>query len=132
MRFKTTNSQLVGIVVLLDMALTEFRAETVQGEIIEELVNRVFIKLQNKAMQLYASPSGYNFTLSDLEAKAFWVFFQRMKLPSEDFDFEVTQIQSMFNQIDNKYARTKTGNYANRGLAQGASTRGLDSPTRQN
>lgn len=131
MRFKTTNSQLVGIVVLLDKALSEFRAETVQGEIIEELVNRVFIKLQNKAMQLYASPNGYNFTLSDLEAKAFWVFFQRAKWPDEGFGFEVNEIQSLFNQIDNKYARTKTGNYANRGLAQGASTRRLDSPPRQ-
>jgi len=132
MRYKSNESQLTSIVRILDDLITKYPAKTVGEEIIEELVNNVFIKLQKKANQLYANKNGWAFNLTTLEGKALWIYFQTTSMDTDKFPYEATQVQKLFTELDKEYARTKSKNHGDRTLAPGASKRRLDSPARQN
>lgn len=126
MRVKCNRSQLDGLVLILGVMLDSNPSTNIGEEIIYELVNKVYIKIHNKATQLYLAR--YDFTLTDLEAKALWVYYQNTPIDAQSHPYESTQLQALFNQIDKQYGGSTQRGFRGRELAPGTSTRRLGSP----
>ncbi|QNK63972.1 hypothetical protein H7F33_05625 [Pedobacter sp. PAMC26386] len=127
MRFKATKDQLEGMVRLLEYLLAQYPAENVAEELLEELVNKTYMKLLNKSRQLYCNNNSWSFTLSSLEAKALYLFYQNTYIDDTAFPYEANFLQNIYKQIDQQYGRTKPRNQENRGLATGSPNHRLDS-----
>lgn len=127
MRIKLTGDQLLAVSNLLNCLIEVNPSENLAEEIVEELVNKMFIKLQSKIFQL-SNKGIWTITITDLEAKAFWLFFQRAMCPNPSrYEYELLQLQTIFNLIDKTYGGTRTENTTNGRLVAGTSPRRLGS-----
>ncbi|QXU42069.1 hypothetical protein [Pedobacter sp. D749] len=130
MRFKANKDQLEAVVKMLGMMLDSFPAETIEEEVFEEIVNKIFIRLQAKSLQIYCNKNSWAFSLNAIEAKCIHIFCKNTYLDEVNYHYEAHQLRKIFNEIDKIYGRIKAKNSPNRGIVTESPVYRLDRPSR--
>jgi hypothetical protein len=101
MRLKLTMQQCAALHDMFRDRVINEKPEDIAESLILDHMHDIFKKLRAKVEA--KKPDGYSITMSDKEAKAYWVYFnQRAMRPN--YGYEANMIQQHINLIDKTYA----------------------------
>lgn len=107
MTIKLTNNQLEGIYILTRYMLDNYAPENIGESLLHEIVFKINEKIRAKlGRKQFDNKTGSNLTLTSIEAKAFYVWFNQNDghIPEGTWSYELIVGTNVINQIDKVYA----------------------------
>ncbi len=107
MNIKLTAPQLEGIHLLINMALNIYKPDNIGESLLHEIVDKVNDKIRLKLKRKqFDNKVGNNLTLTSVEAKAFYVWYNQIcaQIHEEHYQYERIVATQIINQIDRVYA----------------------------
>ena len=105
MTFKTTKDELEGLELLLRVAVHNHKPDSMEGKLIQGLVQKVSEKLTAKVIRAQFASKGYTFKLNDEQVMALYIFHKNVLVHMIDtYTYEVNTMRKYYNQIDKNYA----------------------------
>jgi hypothetical protein len=102
MTLKLTHNQAFALMHLFDKVINPQLPEDVAERLVKELMYKVYKKLRS-VLEAKIKPRGYSLALTDLEAMAFYVYFQNRYLGPGWF-YEQTVVDAQLAELDREYA----------------------------
>lgn len=128
MKFKANKCQTEALELVLRVLLEENQPADVAESLVYEIVFKAYTKIRAKVEALIAPRSGWGVSLTDQEAKALYVFYQQRVNPYlPGYAYEMIQLRTLYEQIDQQYGRITPTNSRFRTLASGTPPRLLGS-----
>jgi len=101
MTIKLTQQQAEALSHLFDKVIIPEPAANIAESLVKDIIIQVYKKLWNKLHG--KKKDGYSLSLTEVEAKAFYVYFQSRNLGA-DWPYEQLIIESKLAEIDKVYA----------------------------
>lgn len=100
MKLKLSKLQFLQINAILQKEIAAAQPKGIPATVIHAVMMNVYKKFYQKAID--TNKKKYNITLTDAEACAWWLFFQKYQFTPDQF-FEHTIIQTINNSIHQHY-----------------------------
>lgn len=101
MTIKLTYDKAVALKLIFETVIIPEIPFDVAESLLQDIMKQVYLKLNKKLVSKRAD--GYSITLTDIEGKAYYLYFQNRALPSE-WHYETTMIDSHIAELDKQYA----------------------------
>ncbi len=103
MRLKMNYHQADCLCRLFQLCIIPVKPADIAESLVYDIMVQIFKKLRNKVEAIKPGKDGYSVTLTQVEAKAYYVYFHTREL-GVNYRYEANFIQQHINQIDQIYA----------------------------